>query len=361
MNLNLVHYYPRAWAGDGGCTSAMRGWATALAAAGAQVTVVSDGQGERPLRQDVRWLATPHRGWGRGRAPIGLERLLGQRDVLVLHSGWVYHNVKAARSAARVGVPYVLTPHGAYDPNIFERRHGLKHLWWSVFEKRLVAGARAIHVFFDDQRDELRDLGYTGAVVVAPSGLTVPQFETNASRSRSLLWMGRFDIQIKGLDLLLHALASLPASVRPQARLHGPDWRGGREETGQLARRLGLADSVAIGPPLYGSAKWDALRECGVFVFPSRWEGQGLMALEAAAAAAPLVVTRTTTLARHLAAADAAILVEPEPASIAAGIVKALSVSESKDLGGRAARLVREKFSWPAVADSYAAQLTALL
>ena len=33
MNLRMVHYYPRAWVGDGGCTSAVRGWASALAEA----------------------------------------------------------------------------------------------------------------------------------------------------------------------------------------------------------------------------------------------------------------------------------------------------------------------------------------
>src|SRR4030095_14349859 len=106
--------------------------------------------------------------------PIGLEQLLYGQDLLVLHSGWVYHNVQAARSAARSGVPYILTPHGAYDPNIFKRRRRSKRLWWKLFERNLVTRARAIHVFFEEQRDELRELGYTGPVIVAPTGLTIP-------------------------------------------------------------------------------------------------------------------------------------------------------------------------------------------
>ena len=48
MSLRMIHYYPRAWTGDGGCSSAVRGWASAVADAGAQVTVVSDGTGEPP-------------------------------------------------------------------------------------------------------------------------------------------------------------------------------------------------------------------------------------------------------------------------------------------------------------------------
>src|SRR5215813_73431 len=156
MNLKVVHYFPRAWVGDGGCTAAVRGWASALAEAGAEVTIVCDQEGAAPCDSQVRWLSAPHRAWGRIRFPIGLEQVLDGRDLLVLHSGWAYHNVRAARSATRSGVPYLLTPHGAYDPNIFRRRKGRKQLWWKLFEHHLVAGARAIHVFFDEQRDELR-------------------------------------------------------------------------------------------------------------------------------------------------------------------------------------------------------------
>jgi glycosyltransferase involved in cell wall biosynthesis len=295
------------------------------------------------------------------RAPVGLGPILDGGDVLVLHSGWVYHNLQAARAAARSRVPYLLTPHGAYDPNIFKRRSGSKKVWWKVFEQQLVTRAHAVHVFFDEQRDELRDLGYTGPVIVAPTGLTIPAFTPQAARAEFLLWMGRFDIEIKGIDLLLQALASLDPRVRPRTRLHGPDWRGGKEQTKHMVRELGLDDYVTIGPALYGAEKWDALRDCGLFIFPSRWEGQGLIALEAAAAAAPLIATNTTSVGRHLAAARAAFLVEPTAQSIAAGIVRGRATADNEEFGIRASQFVRERFSWPVVAESYAEQLKALL
>lgn len=359
--MRMVHYYPRAWVGDGGCTSAVRGWASAVAETGAEVTVVSDGQGQPPTIAHVHWLATPHRGWGRMRAPVGLEPILDGGDVLVLHSGWVYHNLKAARSAARSRIPYLLTPHGAYDPNIFKRRSGSKRIWWKAFEQQLVTRARAVHVFFEEQRDELRQLGYTGPVIVAPTGIAIPAWKPQAQRADFLLWMGRFDVEIKGIDLLLQALASLDPSARPPTRLHGPDWRGGKEQTRQMVRELGLEDSVTIGPPLYGAEKSEALRDCGLFIFPSRWEGQGLIALEAAAVAAPLVVTNTTSVGRHLASARAAFLVEATPHSIAAGIVRGRFSADAAECGIRASQFVKERFSWPVVAASYAEQLRALL
>jgi glycosyltransferase involved in cell wall biosynthesis len=294
------------------------------------------------------------------RAPRDLERTLDGQDVLVLHSGWAYHNLEAARSAARLGLPYVLTPHGAYEPNVFRRKKTAKKLWWKFFERRLVSRARAIHVHFDEQLEELRQLGYPGPVVVAPNGISVPDFAPRAARSDYLLWMGRFDVETKGLDLLLHALARLPPSDRPRARLHGPDWRGGKQVTAQLVRELRLEDVVAIGPPLYGSEKWEALRDCGVFVFPARWDGQSVMLLEAAAAGAPLVVTSTTPIGRHMAAAQAAVLVDTTPEAIASGIIRGFSL-EAAGLGALASQVIREKFSWPAVAENYARQLRVIL
>jgi glycosyltransferase involved in cell wall biosynthesis len=361
MTPRIVHYYPRAGVGDGGCTSAVHGWATAVANTGAQVTVISDGTGKPPDVRHVRWLTTPHQASGRMRAPVGLDKLLHDSDVLVLHSGWVYHNVRAARFAAASAVPYLLTPHGAYDPNVFRRRRMFKRAWWNLLERQLVTRAWAIHLFFDEQRDEMKRLGYAGPVIVAPTGLTIPDFKTQSGRSPFLLWMGRFDIETKGLDLLLHALASLPANARPRARLHGPDWRGGKQQTTQLVRQLGLEDFVDIGPPLYGSEKWDALRECGLFAFPSRWDAQSVMLLEAAAAGAPMIVTRATPFGRYLTAQRAAIGADATPDSIASAIRRVCSSSEGDEFGERAARLVRERFAWPAVAESYAQQLRTLL
>jgi glycosyltransferase involved in cell wall biosynthesis len=308
----------------------------------------------------VRWLSTEHRGSGRLRAPVGLERILDGNDLLIIHSGWAYHNLKAARAAAHMGLPYLITPHGAYEPNVFRRRKTLKTIYWTLFEKQLVMRARAIHVHFDEQADELRALGYRGPVVIAPNGVRIPELTPRTDKSDYVLWMGRFDIETKGLDLLLQGLASLKPAARPRTRLHGPDWRGGKEQTEQLVRHLGLEECVSIGPPLYGSDKWDALRECGVFVFPARWDGQSVMLLEAAAAGARLVVTNTTPVGRYIAAHQGALLVDAKPDAIASGMVRGLS-SEADGLGPRASQVVHERFSWPAVAESYAKQLRAVL
>jgi glycosyltransferase involved in cell wall biosynthesis len=294
------------------------------------------------------------------RYPVGLGNYLKDADLLMLHSGWVYHNARAARDAQRAGVPYLITPHGAYDPNVFARRRAIRELWWRTLEDPLLRRALAVHVSFEGERLQL-ERRYSGPVIVAPYGFAAPQLGHERPRSGDyLLWMGRFDVQQKGIDLLLTALARLPSDHRPRTRLHGPDFRGGKQAALNMVRQLGLERDVTVEPPIYGDDKWRALRECKLFVFSSRWDSNSVAVLEAASAGAPIVATSTTFIGQAFAAEEAAILVDADASSMADGILAASS-PEARRVGARAAQVVREKFSWPSVAESFLRQLEKLL
>jgi glycosyltransferase involved in cell wall biosynthesis len=361
--MKIVHYYPRAVVGDGGCTAAVRGWASGLADVGASVALVYEGNGTAPGRTDgIEWRPLPHTHLPGAKIPRDLGSLLGEADLLILHSGWVAHNVVAARAAIRSGIPYVITPHGAYDPNVFGRRRLLKAGWWLAAERRLLMRSAAVHVFFEAERAHLDRLGYRGRVLLAPNGVSLPTppTATDAQRRDHVLWMGRFDVETKGLDLLLRAHALIPESDRPELRLVGPDWRGGKQRTGRLIDELGLQKWVVIRPAAYGREKWSVLQECGVFVYPSRWDASSMMVLEAAGVGCPVVASSAVFVARELAHDDAALIVDPRPEDIAAGMLAGLT-AEGRRAGATAARVVGTKFTWPSVASALQEQFRALL
>jgi glycosyltransferase involved in cell wall biosynthesis len=356
--MRIVHYYPRALTGDGGCSASVRGWASAEAEAGADVLVAYDADG--PQQGDgARFVHVDHRGWGRLKGPVGLGKLLHGADLLVLHSGWVLHNVVAAAVANRARVPYVVTPHGAYNPNVFRRRRATKSAWLRIFEKHLLAQARTVHLFFREETAFMANVGYRGPFVIAPNGITLPTFGDEPPRQRFVLWMGRFDIETKGIDLLLEAQARLPEPSRPPLRLHGPDWRRGKQRVEQMVRDLGLESTVTVGPAVYGEEKWKLLRECGLFLFTPRWDASSVMALEAAGAEAPIVASSSAFIGRHLAEGGGAILVEPTPEAIAEGIEAGLG-ERGVAAGNRAGTMIRERFTWSAVAHRLLDQLEPL-
>jgi glycosyltransferase involved in cell wall biosynthesis len=361
--MQIVQYHPRALAGDGGISNSVRRLSKAMVDGGAEVRIAYEPNhslGNAAEAGDAIWRPTRHRGWQGFRVPVAFEDVLAGSDVLILNSAWTTHNVRAASVARGTDLPYVIADRGAYDPLILQRRRVAKRVWWRMMEERAVLGARALHVFFDSQEKAVRDLGFRGDILVAPNGVDVPpRVSWDGGSGGYLLYIGRFDPEHKGLDLLVRAVKLLPAADRPEIRMHGPDWRGGKLELASLVSELGIEACVLIGPPVYGSEKWDLMKSAAGFVYPSRWEGFGNSTAEAAALGLPVLVTGYP-LGRYLASHSAAFLVETSVVGVADGLVR-LRSAEASSVGTKASKLVREAFTWDAVARDWLKQLAVLI
>ena len=355
-SVRIVNYHPRARVGDGGITNSVRRLSEAFAVSGVEPVIAYDGTGRPTLEDGVRWWPVRHIGSGQLRLPVDLAPALEGADVVVLNSAWSGGNVRAGAVARRRGTPYVLAPRGAYDPLIVARRRAVKRVWWTLLERRLVAGAAAVHVFFDDQRGDVDALGYHGDVVVAPNGVRVPDDRRwDGGSGGYVVYLGRFDPEHKGIDLLLEAVASMPFADRPDLRLHGPDWAGGKAKVVELVDRLGVADHVTVGGAVYGDEKWELIARSVGLVYPSRWEGFGNSLAEAAALGVPTLAT-PYPLARFLADRGACLVVGADPASLADGL-RALPGEPARAMGVRARQVVIDELRWDAVARRWIEEL----
>lgn len=338
-------------------TSAVGQWSEAFARAGVEAVVAYDWDGPRAPGERATWVRVSHRGPLKERVPIDLRHVLHDADLLVLHSGWTLHNLKAAADARAVGVPYILEPRGAYDPHIVRRKRFLKKLWWRFGERALVEDAAAIHVFFEEERVHLEAIGYRGPVVVAPNGVDPGPIGWSGGGGY-VLWLGRFDPEHKGLDLLLGGMAKLPPEQRPLVRINGPDWRGRRARVERLIRELDIEKRVLLGPPVYGPAKKVLLSRCDAFIYPSRWDACPNATLEAVAMGIPTIVT-PYPLGVSLARQGAAILVDRDPAGIADGLRQV--AGDVSEIGRRASLVAAQGFDWDHVARLWLEQVGALV
>ncbi|CAN5412869.1 glycosyltransferase [soil metagenome] len=362
--MRIVQYHPRALVGDGGISNSVRRLSAAMVAAGADVVIAHQaGPTSSPFAADAgdaRWQPVRHVGMRGVQVPMGLHRVLDGADVLILNSAWTAHNVRAGAVATARGVPYVVADRGAYDPLILDRRRRVKRVWWHLLERRLVHRARALHVFFASQEGLVRRLGFDGELIVAPNGVIAPGGGGwDGGSGGAVVFIGRFDPEHKGLDLLVRAVASLPVDERPQIRMHGPDWRGGKAELETLVDALALRPWVHISQPVYGEEKWGLLRTAAGFAYPSRWEAFGNSTAEAAALGVPVLVTGYP-LGRYLADHGGAMLAETTVEGLADGL-RRLQGPDAAATGLRASQLVEDAFSWDAVARDWLAQLDGML
>jgi len=358
--MRLVHYYPRALVGDGGPTRAMWTWASATHSAGCDVAVLYDADldAQSPLRnRAIPIVPLKHRVAGRVRVPSQLAAALTTRDVLVLHSTYVPGNVAAAWSARRLGVPYVVMPHGGYNARARNRRHRRKLLWLPV-ERAYLEHASAVHVFFESETRDAAEVAPNARWLVAPTGFDMPRDRWDGGTGGYLAWLGRYDIQTKGLDLLVHAMGKLPTSDRCRLQLHGRRSEDGMEDVAKIAQAAGLADVVTVGREIGEDEKADFFRRAIGYVHPSRWESHSLGLVEALAYGIPSVVSAFCVIAPELRAVDAAVIVEPTPDAIAQGISTMLR--SPRQYSDRAIHFVQTNLAWNVIIDNYLRQIERL-
>ncbi len=168
-----------------------------------------------------------------------------------------------------------------------------------------------------------------------------------------LLFVGRLSSE-KGCDLALAAL-QLVRQRYPRARLTVAGEGPARSELEDLASRLGVHDDVDfLGevPPARITALLDAST---LVIVPSRSEGFGLVALEAAHRGRPVVATRVGGLPEVVAHRQTGIVVEPEdPSAIACAVVELLgNHPEADKMGECAQRRAAQRFNWQGFVNSY--------
>jgi len=358
--VRIVHYYPTARE-DSGVTLALWSWARAQARAGIDVAVLHGGSSLEPGRRlsaddeptpGLAESVVPHRGIGRlTRHPVALERWLRRGDILILHEGWVPANHVAAGAARRAGIPYVVMPHGVYEPAwrsylrppLRLREH---------FERRLLERAAAVHAFFDSELPGIRRLAPGASFIVLPTGFDVPDAHW-VGGGGYLSWVGRYDPRHKGLDILIDALVLLPAERRPRLRLHGYDFRGGLEALRRRIADRAIGDCVHLGGVISGPAKTEFLRHADGYVHPSRWESYGIALVENLALGVPCVVSSSVHLASDLTEYDAAILTEPNPRDLADALLRLGQDPRGTGVNGR--RLVSERLNWANIIPAFVA------
>lgn len=240
----------------------------------------------------------------------------------LLHTHLVHADVYGAIAARALRVPYVSTRHNDDRYLLGPFRH---------VDRAFARGARRLIAISDAVRAFLIAAGHDrGKLVTIHYGLdelppTPSELAPDAAgipgEAPLLLAVGRLIAQ-KDHATLLHAFAAV-RERHPEARLailgSGPL----QGETRTHAVELGLGDAVVLPGRL---AIRDWLERADVFVHSSRWEGFGIVLLEAMLAGLPVVATRASAVPEVVADGETGLLVEPgDAASFAAALDRLLS------------------------------------
>lgn len=182
------------------------------------------------------------------------------------------------------------------------------------------------------------------ALEAAPRPLSIPR----------VLAYGRL-VEDKGFDLAIRAFA-LVVRTLPAARLVLAGDGPARPELERLAGECGVSDSVDFVGAVRPEDVPALINTASLVVVPSRWaEPFGLVALEAALMARPVVAARVGGLAEAVEDGATGILVDPEDfVALARSILHLLRDSAAADRMGWAGQArARRRFGWKRCVDDY--------
>jgi glycosyltransferase involved in cell wall biosynthesis len=360
--LHVVPSFAPAWR-YGGPVRSLLGLCKALQQSGLEIEVATtncDGPADLdvpvnslssydgiPVRYFIRWPKVDY-----AFSP-SLSRFLSAEvrrfDLVHITSIFSFPTLTAARTAAKAGVPYLISPRGSLQSYALRQKQWKKWPYWALIERGNLSRAAAVHATSEIERDDvLRILPEAEVFAVANGTDDVPDTGAKARNPRQIVFLGRLHPH-KGFDVLVPALARVTREIRDvQTVIAGPDEVGEWSRIERLAASMEPRPRIRYVGPADGPERFRLLAESAVFVLASHGESFGMAVVEAMACGTPVVVSRNCPW-RLIEEKGAGAWVENTPEAVAAALVTVLREPERAARMGEAGRTLAAQYSWPSV------------
>lgn len=275
-------------------------------------------------------------------------------DIVVFHELYRFEYMSIYKELLKHGIPYIIVPHGCLSKKAQQKKHMKKIAANIIFFGKFLKKARLIQYLSDSEKklSVFKKLPF----LVMGSGVSIP-IERKSSFDRGrirFVYVGRLEVYIKGLDLLLTAIKKSENFLRQHFaifEIYGPDYAGSHELILQMIQALNIEDLVRLNKEKMGIEKKEILLSATCFIQTSRTEGLPLGPLEALSYGVPCIVTHGVGLGDIIESYGAGYQSENSIEGISRSIELFIqNVDNSEEMAQSAIRLVGENFDIDVIA-----------
>ena len=367
--LSVLHWAPQSGT-ETGTGKAIDAWTEASASAGAQVHVVSQ---NRPPKAgasgEVSYLGGQLGRWQllgifcRKMREVDAVHLHGAFDPTLSMIFFIIGMEKIGRAIRGQRLSTLLTPHGALSDYVFQKNRRQKALYWYLLDKWLMGLTNGFICNTPIESDQLKrrlpraDCSTVPLIVEQAVAMeaTGPAGSPKPQATPVLCTIGRYDIGIKGLDLLIRAVVRLNHEGQPiRLRCVGYDRQGGISELQQFVDSENAGAFVECAGPKFGADKETLLMNSTVFCMPSRYESFSYSLMEGLQSGLPVLVGSGACVTSYLNPEQKELLVvEPTVEAWVFAIRRVLvSPDPTRECAGRTFRFFSEMCTPAAVGES---------
>ena len=129
----------------------------------------------------------------------------------------------------------------------------------------------------------------TAQIKVIPNGTLIKRSKVVVSPKNYFLYLGRLDLNQKGLDLLIQSFAQVHHQLSDTLVIAGSGSAPNKSKLKKLIHKHKLQDKVTVLGHIDGNRKIKLIRYAKALLMPSRYEGQPLTCIEAIVLGTPII------------------------------------------------------------------------
>lgn len=221
-------------------------------------------------------------------------------DIVIIHDFYYYQYAIIAFWLKKLRIPFVLEPHGAFGRQAMKKSRIKKLIANNTLFRILIKGSESF--IFTNEGEKNDALYKKKKVFIIPNGVEAnvvdchPEKCFNPKDEPTFYFLGRYDINHKGLDYLFDALDLLDSKGEEiNVNMYGI---GSHDEIAYVHNRINRIKNLKIEDKgtIYDDEKIKALRKANILLLTSRYEGSPMTILDALSYGNPCLVTPGTNV-----------------------------------------------------------------
>ena len=232
-----------------------------------------------------------------------LPKPFSNPDLIVFHELYRFPFLKLSSEARKSKIPYVIIPHGGLT-NSAQKKKKIKKTFGNIFLfNKYIYSASALQFLSSSECVRSKKRIKKQYIIVSGSGIELPTINYKVHNNLRIIFIGRYDIYYKGLDLLLNSLCKIRKELYEKGvivELYGIGNESDENYINNFVKKHNMGEVLHVHGPVFGENKKTILKHADIFIQPSRSEGQPLGVIEALSYGIPVIITPGTGLANDV-------------------------------------------------------------
>lgn len=297
-----------------------------------------------------------------------LKKPFNKPDLVVVEEFFKLEYVSIVNQMIKKKIPYIIIPRCQMTEKYLFNKKIKKKIADFIFFNKMSKNATAVQ-FLSKQEYLDSKKYYNGKSFIIPNGIKLYElksdYDKNNKNSYNGVFIGRYNVWQKGLDILVEAVFNLKDQLKKNGikiHLYGPESKSGsRKDIDNLVHKFGVEDLIEVNGPIFNAEKTDVLQKADFFIHTSRFEGLPMSVLEAMANSLPCLVTNGTNIRNEIENANAGWGADDDVHSVEKAfliLIKELNILDKKNHN---AYKLAKSYSWDSIAKNWFEEISILI